>query len=83
MDRLVVAARVDPAAGGAAIAASEARCQQVYDDILRDFLASKTIADLVCELDCKAPPEFAAESGGWFQERRAGRRSRRGHAADA
>jgi hypothetical protein len=40
MDRLVVAARVDPAAGGAAIAASGARCQQVYDDILRDFLAS-------------------------------------------
>ena len=45
---------------------------------LRDFLASKTIADLVCEFDCKAPPEFAAESGGWFQERRAGRTSRRG-----
>ena len=46
--------------------------------ILRDFLASKTIADLVCEFNCKAPAEFAAESGGWFQERRAGRRSRRG-----
>jgi Rrf2 family protein len=45
---------------------------------LRDFLASKTIADLVCEFNCKAPPEFAAESGGWFQERRAGRTSRRG-----
>jgi len=45
---------------------------------LRDFLASKTIADLVCEFDCKAPPEFAAESGGWFQERRADRTSRRG-----
>ena len=44
---------------------------------LRDFLASKTIADLVCEFNCKAPPEFAAESGGWFQERRAGRTSRR------
>ena len=46
--------------------------------ILRDFLASKTIADLVCEFNCKAPAEFAAESGGWFQERRAGRASRRG-----
>ena len=43
---------------------------------LRDFLASKTIADLVCEFDCKAPPEFAAESSGWFQERRAGRTAR-------
>ncbi len=45
---------------------------------LRDFLASKTIADLVCEFNCKAPPEFAAASGGWFQERRAGRTSHRG-----
>jgi Rrf2 family protein len=44
---------------------------------LRDFLASKTVADLVCELDCKAPPEFAAESTRWFQDRRAGRTSRR------
>jgi hypothetical protein len=40
MDRIVVAARVDPAAGDAAVAAGEARCQQVYDDIVRDFLAS-------------------------------------------
>ena len=45
---------------------------------LRDLLAAKTVADLVCELNCKAPPEFAAESGGWFRERRAGRTSRRG-----
>jgi Rrf2 family protein len=45
---------------------------------LREFLASKTLADLVCELNCKAPPEFAAESGGWFRERRAARTSRRG-----
>jgi Rrf2 family protein len=44
---------------------------------LREFLASKTIADLVCELDCKAPPEFAAESSGWFKERRTGRTARR------
>ena len=48
------------------------------EQALRDFLASKTIADLVCEFSCKAPAEFAAESGGWFQERRAGRTSRRG-----
>jgi Rrf2 family protein len=48
------------------------------EDVLREFLASKTLADLVCEFNCKAPPEFAAESGGWFQERRAGRTSRRG-----
>ena len=40
---------------------------------LREFFASKTLADLVCEFGCKAPPEFAAASGGWFQERRAGR----------
>ena len=45
---------------------------------LREFLASKTLADLVCEFSCKAPAEFAAESSGWFQERRAGRTSRRG-----
>jgi len=48
------------------------------EQALRDFLASKTVADLVCEFNCKAPPQFAAESGGWFQERRAGRTSRRG-----
>ena len=48
------------------------------EDVLREFLASKTLAELVCEFNCKAPAEFAAESGGWFQERRAGRTSRRG-----
>jgi Rrf2 family protein len=47
---------------------------------LRDFLASKTLADLVCEFNCKAPLEFAAGSSGWFQERRAGRTSHRGRA---
>ena len=46
--------------------------------VLRDFLASKTIAELVCEFNCKAPPHFVAESSGWFQQRRAGRTSRRG-----
>ncbi len=48
------------------------------EDVLREFLASKTLADLVCEFNCKAPPEFAAESSSWFEERRAGRTSRRG-----
>jgi Rrf2 family protein len=68
--------------------ATEGRCR--IDDFmngaeraLRDFLASKTVADLVCELDCKAPPEFATASGRWFQERRAGRTTRRGRAAGA
>jgi len=50
---------------------------------LRGFLASKTLADLVCELNCKAPPEFAAESSGWFRERRAARTSRRGPATES
>jgi Rrf2 family protein len=50
---------------------------------LRDFLASKTVADLVCELGCKAPPAFAAESSSWFQERRACRTSHRGRTAHA
>lgn len=46
-------------------------------EVLREFLASKTLADLVCEFSCKAPPEFAADSSGWFGERRAERTSRR------
>jgi Rrf2 family protein len=50
---------------------------------LRDFLASKTLADLVCEFNCKAPLEFAAQSSGWFQQRRAGRTSRRRRSADS
>jgi hypothetical protein len=40
MERIVVACRIVPAGDPAAIAAAEAACQQVYDDILRDFLAS-------------------------------------------
>src|ERR671933_834857 len=36
VDRVVVAARVDPP-GDAAARAAEDRCQQVYDDLLRDF----------------------------------------------
>ena len=53
------------------------------EDVLREFLASKTLADLVCEFNCKAPLEFATEASGWFQERRASRRSRRGRGADS
>jgi hypothetical protein len=40
MERIVVACRIVPAGDPAAIAAAEAACQQVYDYILRDFLAS-------------------------------------------
>ena len=47
---------------------------------LREYLAAKTIADLVCEFNCKAPLEFATESSGWFHERRAARTSHRAHA---
>lgn len=68
--------------------ATEGRCRidlfmTEAERTLREFLASKTLADLVCELDCKAPPEFAAASSRWFQERRADRTTRRGRAADA
>jgi len=44
---------------------------------LHDFLASKTLSDLVCEYTCKAPKVFAAETEGWFQGRRMGRTARR------
>jgi hypothetical protein len=40
VDRIVVAARTDPAAGDQATRSAEDRCKHVYDDILRDFLAS-------------------------------------------
>ncbi len=53
------------------------------EDVLREFLASKTVAELVCEFSCKAPPEFVAESSGWFGERRAGRTSRRGRSTES
>jgi Rrf2 family protein len=52
-------------------------------EVLREFLASKMLADLVCEFNCKAPPEFAAESSGWFAERRAGRASRRDRSTES
>jgi Rrf2 family protein len=68
--------------------ATEGRCRidlfmSEAERSLRDFLASKTLADLVCEFDCKAPPEFAAASSSWFQERRSDRTTRRGRAAGA
>ena len=67
--------------------ATEGRCRidlfmSEAERTLRDFLASKTLADLVCEFSRKAPPEFAAASGRWFQERRAGRTTRRGRSAN-
>jgi Rrf2 family protein len=68
--------------------ATEGRCRidlfmSEAERTLREFLASKTLADLVCEFSRKAPPEFGAASDRWFQERRAGRRTRRGRTADA
>jgi len=68
--------------------ATEGRCRidlfmSEAERTLREFLASKTLADLVCEFSRKAPPEFAAASSDWFQERRAGRTARRGQAPDA
>lgn len=46
---------------------------------LKDVLASKTIADLACELSCKTPKTFADETAEWFQ---AQRRARRGAQPD-
>jgi hypothetical protein len=40
VDRIVVACRVEPAGDPAAATAAEAASQQVFDNILRDFLAS-------------------------------------------
>jgi Rrf2 family protein len=49
--------------------------------VMREFLASKTLAELVCEFNCKAPREFTTQSGAWFQERRVERGSRGGQSA--
>lgn len=46
---------------------------------LKEVLASKTIADLACELSCKTPKTFADETAQWFQ---AQRRARRGALPD-
>ena len=46
------------------------------EEVMREFLASKSIAELVCEFNCKAPAEFVGETSGWFQQRRVDRGSR-------
>jgi len=43
------------------------------EQVLRDFLASKTLADLAGEYERKAPGPFVQASADWFQERKAGR----------
>jgi Rrf2 family protein len=47
------------------------------EQTLRRFLASKTLADLVCEFNCKAPEQFGVESSEWFRQHRVGRASSR------
>lgn len=46
---------------------------------LQAFLASRTLADLVCEYTCKAPKEFAQETEDWFRDRKKGRAAPKGH----
>lgn len=43
------------------------------EDGLRDFLGSKSVADLAGELGAKAPRAFQQATGTWFQQRRAAR----------
>jgi Rrf2 family protein len=43
------------------------------EQVLQDFLASKTLADLVCEFEHKAPKKFLRETGTWFQQRKQSR----------
>jgi len=50
---------------------------QEAEQNLQSFLASKTLADLVCEYSCKAPRAFAKETDGWFRDRRRDRLARR------
>jgi Rrf2 family protein len=50
---------------------------QEAEQTLQDFLASKTLADLVCEYSCKAPKEFAVATDGWFLDRKKDRLARR------
>ena len=38
--------------------------------VLQDFLASKSLSDLVCEFENKAPKKFIQETGAWFQARK-------------
>lgn len=48
---------------------------QEAEQQMRSYLAAKSLADLVCEFDCKAPKRFKVATGDWFQQRRAARRS--------
>lgn len=41
---------------------------------LKEILASKTLADLVCELGCKVPKAFSEQSSQWFLDQRRSRR---------
>ncbi len=41
--------------------------------VLQTFLASKTLADLICEFEQKAPKTFIQETGTWFQQRKKSR----------
>lgn len=40
---------------------------------LKAVLASRTVADLVCELRCKMPENFAKETDQWFEAKKKGR----------
>jgi Rrf2 family protein len=44
---------------------------------LQAFLASRTLADLVCEFSCKAPADFAEATEDWFLHRKRDRQARR------
>ena len=44
---------------------------------LQTFLASKSLAELVCEYSCKAPNAFAKATDGWFTDRKKDRQARR------
>ena len=50
---------------------------QEAEQKLQTFLASKSLADLVCEYACKAPKAFVAETEDWFQDRKKDRLARR------
>ena len=41
---------------------------------LKAILASRTLADLACELECKVPKAFSEASSQWFQDQRRSRR---------
>lgn len=48
---------------------------QEAEQKLKEALASKTIADLVCELGCKVPKRFSEMTAQWFDDQRRSRRS--------